>query len=113
MAPLIEELRLLVDDAKMMASAELAFQKSRAQVVAAGARNLALFGLFALIFVIFALGALTVGLLLALTPLVTAWGATAIVFGGLGLAALLCLRGALAGLRRIRSAFGGEQDEPE
>lgn len=112
MAPLIEALRLLADDARTFASSELTFQKARAQVAAAGLRNLALFGLFALIFVVFALGALTVGLLLALTPLVSAWGATAIVVGGLGLAAALCLRSALAGLRRIRGAFGGDQGGP-
>jgi hypothetical protein len=113
MAPLLDELRLLADDARTFATTELAFQQARAQVAAAGIRNLALFGLFALIFVVFALGALTVGLLLALTPLVTAWGATAIVVGGLGLAAALCLRGALTGWRRIRGAFTSEQGKPE
>jgi len=111
MAPLLDDLRQLAGEARTMAAAELAFQQARAQVAAAGARNLALFGLFALIFVVFALGALTIGLLLALTPLVTAWGATAIVVGGLGLAAALCLRGALAGWRRIRGAFVNDQDQ--
>ncbi len=113
--PLLGEARRLADDARTYASAELAFQLARARVVGFGARNLALYGLFALVFVIFALGALTIGLLIALTPLVTAWGATAIVVGLLGLAALLCLRGAIAGWRRITRAVtapDGKAGEP-
>jgi membrane protein implicated in regulation of membrane protease activity len=58
-------------------------------VAAKGLKDVALFGLAALIVAVFGLGALVVGLLMALAPLVTAWGATAIVAGGLFLIALL------------------------
>ncbi|MDE2619907.1 MAG: phage holin family protein [Sphingomonadales bacterium] len=109
---LVAEARRLADDARTYASAEVAFQLARARVVGLGARNLALYGLFAVVFVIFALGALTIGLLIALTPLVTAWGATAIVVGLLALGALLCLRGALRGWRRITRAVAGTDAEP-
>lgn len=61
----------------------------RAQIAARGVRDIALFGLIALIVAVFGLGALVVGLLLALAPLVTAWGATAIVAGGLFVVALV------------------------
>lgn len=106
--PLIAELRLLLQDATTFARSEIAYQTSRARVVGAGLRNIALLALFALIFVVFALGGLTVGLLLALTPLVTAWGATAIVVGTLLLGAALCLLAGLGSWRRMKRRLAGE-----
>lgn len=53
-----------------------------------GLKDVTLFGVAALVVAVFGLGALVVGLLMALTPIVTAWGATAIVAGGLFLIAL-------------------------
>lgn len=47
-----------------------------------------MFGAIAFTVAIFALGALVIGLLMALAPIVSAWGATAIVAGGLALVAL-------------------------
>lgn len=67
----------------------MAYRKAQAQVAAKGVRDIALYGLIALIVAVFGLGALVVGLLMALAPLVTAWGATAIVAGGLFLVAVL------------------------
>lgn len=58
-------------------------------MAARGLKDVALFGLIAFTVAVFGLGALVVGLLLALAPLVTAWGATAIVAGGLFLIALI------------------------
>jgi hypothetical protein len=52
-------------------------------VAAKGLKDVALFGLVAFTVAVFGLGALVVGLLMALAPIVTAWGATAIVAGGL------------------------------
>ena len=101
MAPLFDDLRQFADEARAYAGAELAFQKARGRVVATGVRRLALLGVCAFVFAVFALGALVVGLLLALTPLVTAWGATAIVAGGLVLAALVSVRGAVGAWRRM------------
>lgn len=91
---LISDLRRLADDAKTLAQAELAYQTSRAVVAGGAARSIAMYGALAAVFAVFALVALTVGLLLALIPLVSAWGATAIVAGGLALAAFLCVKGA-------------------
>ena len=90
-AGLVADVRALAADAKNLAEAELAYQTSRARVAGAAARNMAIYGVAAFVLAFFALGALTVGLLLALTPLVTAWGATAIVVGVLALAAFGCV----------------------
>lgn len=105
-SPLIAELRLLVQDVTGLARSEIAYQTTRARVVSAGLRNIALALLFTLIFVIFALGGLTVGLLLALTPLVSAWAATAIVVGALLLGAALCLAAGLGSWRRMKRLLG-------
>jgi hypothetical protein len=58
--------------------------------------------------VFFALMALTVGLLIALTPLVTAWGATAIVFGGLLVVAACCALLATGRWRRMTAMLSDE-----
>lgn len=76
-----EELGAIIDDARLYATAELVFQKTRARVfgksigVAAGAI------LLALVLLHIALIAMAVGLVIALEPLVTIWGAIAIVVG--------------------------------
>lgn len=101
---LIGDVRRLIDDARTFAEAELAYQKSRASVTAAAAKSILLYGIVAAVLAVFGLGALTVGLLLALTPLVTAWGATAIVAGTLFLIAFICMKLAGARLKRTKSA---------
>lgn len=110
-APLLADLRELAGEARDYAAAELALQTSRVRTVGIGVRRMALFGVFALMFVIFAIGGLTVGLLLALTPLVTAWGATAIVVGLWVLIALGCVRAAMGAWARMRRSIAGPVDE--
>jgi hypothetical protein len=97
---LVEEIATLIDDAELYARAELAFQKTRARLTL---RNLGVAAgsvLIGLILLHIALIALAVGLVIALEPLVTIWGAIAIVVGImlLGVAALLLLA-----LRRTRA----------
>ena len=87
---LMEEASALIDDARTYAEAEIAFQKTRAAL--AGRLVGVSLGLVivALILLHIAFLALAVGLVMALEPLVTIWGAIAIVFGGLmGLVGLL------------------------
>jgi hypothetical protein len=80
---LMGEIGALIDDGRTYAEAEIAFQKTRAKLagrtigVAAGSLVLAI------ILLHIALLALAVGLVIALAPLVTIWGAIAIVVGGL------------------------------
>lgn len=106
-APLIAALKALWDDLVMLLHAEVQFQSSRARVVSLGLRKMAVLALAGLILAVFFLGALVVGLLLALTPLVTAWGATAIVAGGLGLAVAWCGWRGLRAWRAMRRALEG------
>lgn len=80
---LIEDLRLLAGDARTLAEAEFAYQKSRAGVLSSGLGKIAAIGGIALLLVALALVALVVGLVFALTPVLTAWGATAVVTVGL------------------------------
>lgn len=101
----IGDVRRLVDDAKTLAQAELAYQSSRAAVAGGAAKAIVIYGLVAAVFAVFGLVALTVGLLLALTPLVTAWGATAIVAGGLFLLAFICVKAAGARWNRAKTAL--------
>lgn len=104
---LVADIRQLATDARTLAEAELAYQTSRAKVAGEAARNVAICGVAAFVLVFFALGALTVGLLLALTPLVTAWGATAIVVGVLVLGAFACVAAAARRIRRLRALLAG------
>ena len=104
---LLDDVEALIADGKLYLEAELAFQKSRAGYVAAGAKTIAALGALAAALVVLALIGLTVGLILALTPLITAWGATAVVVLALLLGAWLCVRSALARWRRITQLAGG------
>ena len=76
---LIEDLRLLAGDARTLAEAELAYQKSRAGALGAGLGKIAGIGAVAALLAILSLVAMVVGLVFALTPVLTAWGATAVV----------------------------------
>ena len=76
-----DDINALVDDARTYAEAEVAFQKTRAGLAGkAAARALALLVL-AVVLLHIALIALAVGAVIALAPLVTIWGAIAIVVG--------------------------------
>lgn len=93
---LAEELRQLVADGRTLLEAELAYQKSRATLAGQGLKSLLGWGALALALVFFALMALVLGALLALTALVGAWIATAIVVATLLGAATLAARTAAA-----------------
>lgn len=111
LAPLIEDVRQLAADARTMAEAELAYQKSRGIVAAGAAKSIAIHGALAGALAFYALGALVVGLLLALTPLVTAWGATAIVVGVLLIGMFVCVKAINRRLARTRAALADNDAE--
>jgi hypothetical protein len=112
---LIEELGAVIDDARLYATAELAFQKTRAKLlgrnvgVAAGAIVLAL------ILLHIALIAMAVGLVIALAPLVGIWGAIAIVVGAmlLGVGALVYFAASKGRIIEEMFAPSPAQAEPE
>lgn len=93
---LVDDVRALVDDGRTLVEAELAYQKSRAVVVGAGAKGVAGWGALALALAFFALMALVVGLILAVGTLIGPWWAMAAVFILLlvfsGLCALIAAR---------------------
>ena len=76
---LLDDLRQLADDGRALAKAEAAYQQSRARLAGGSLGKIAAFGGAALVLVFFAVMGLVFGLILALTPLITAWGATAVV----------------------------------
>ncbi len=106
---LADDLRQLAEDSKAFAKAEAAYQKARAAYAGNQARGLAIRGGLALALGFFALMALTLGLVLALTPVLTAWGATAVVFLGLLLLGLILAASAAAKWRgMVRMLTQGE-----
>jgi hypothetical protein len=88
---LVEDIRRLAGDAQTTARAELAYQQSRAKLIASSVGGIVGRAALALALLFFALMGLVLGAILALTPALTAWGATAVVF-----AILLICAGALA-----------------
>lgn len=74
-----DDLRELKDDALAALNAEIEFQKARASFAAGSLKGVAIFGIGAALLAFFALVALTVGLLMALSTLIGPLGATAVV----------------------------------
>jgi uncharacterized membrane protein YqjE len=103
--PLGDDLRGLVDSGLALARAEVELQQARAGYAAGKLKGIALLGLLALTLVFFALVALTVGLVVGLTPLLGAIGATLAVFGGLLLVAAVSALVAASQWKRMTTAL--------
>lgn len=80
---LITEIAALIDGGRTYAEAEIGFQKTRAKLAGRNLGTVVVCIILALILVHIALLALAVGLVIALAPLLSIWGAIAIVVGGL------------------------------
>lgn len=105
-ASLRDDVSALVEDARTYAEAEIAFQKTRAQLAGKrGGRALVLVVL-ALVLLHIALIALAVGAVIALAPLVTIWGAIGVVVGVLLAGVVLLVRGAAADGQVLVALFG-------
>ena len=102
---LLDDLKTLLGDGRNYVEAELAFQKNRVGHTAALARASALYLAVALALVHLALIALVVGLVIALSPLVGPWLATAIVVGLLLAVALLLVQRLRGKLSEIRDMY--------
>ncbi len=107
---LIDDVDALIDDARTYFDAELTYQKSRAAFVADCLKKGVGFIVVALVLVFLALIGFTVGLVIALTPLITAWGATAVVVLGYLLIALLMVRSAISAFKGIKRALNENED---
>ncbi|RPF70231.1 phage holin family protein [Aurantiacibacter spongiae] len=99
---LFDDVEALVDDVRTYVDTEVSFQKSRAKFVADRIKTAAIFGAGAGIVALIAAIALSIGLIIALTPLITAWGATAVVVLALGVVAYLLVRKARGAIEHMR-----------
>lgn len=107
---LVNELAALIDDGRTYAEAEIAFQKTRA-TLAGKSIGLALgFAVVAVILLHIALLALAVGMVMALAPLVSIWGAIAIVVGVLLLGTATLGYTAMSRGKLVGAMFRSEKD---
>ncbi|TCM21993.1 putative superfamily III holin-X [Novosphingobium sp. PhB165] len=102
---LAQDLKLLAEEARTLAQAELAFQKTRAAYVGAEARTIALFGVLAAVVVFFALMALVFGLVLSLASVLGPWLATAVATLALLVIAAILGLSARGRVKRVRSVL--------
>jgi hypothetical protein len=106
---LLDDVRALIDDGKTYLEAELGFQKTRAVFVADRAKSTMVFGALAALLGFLALIGLVVGSIIALTPYLTAWGASALVVAILLLAAALAARAAGRKWSSLMRAIAGDR----
>lgn len=108
---LADDVFALLEDGKTYAEAEVAFQKSRAGFAANRLKGAIVFALGAFGVFHLALIAGTVGLVIALAPLIGPWAATAVVTAGLiilGITLVWLLKGRIDD---IRDAFSEPEDD--
>ncbi len=108
---LLADVEDLIGDAQTWFDAELGYQKVRAAFVGANLKQALALGIAAVLLLVVAVMGLTFGLVLALTPLVSAWGATAIVVGLLLLGALLSTLGARKAWGALMGAIREDGEE--
>jgi hypothetical protein len=91
---LVEDVEALIEDGKTYLEAEIAYQKTRVAFIADGAKEAIVYVAVSSAFAVLALIGLTVGLIIALSPILTPFGASALVVGLLIACALLAARAA-------------------
>lgn len=106
-----DDITALADDARTYAEAEIAFQKTRAGLAGKAAGRALVLLVLAVMLLHIALIALAVGAVIALAPLVTIWGAIAIVVGVL-LAGVATLVLSAVGDGKALAAMFGSGDRP-
>lgn len=109
-ASLKDDLTVLVEDARTYAATEIAFQKTRAGLAGKSGARALVFLVLALVLLNLALVALAVGAVIALAPLVTIWGAIAIVVGVLLAGVVLLVMGAVSEGQTLGAMFGSGGD---
>lgn len=108
---LFADLQALAADGRNFLEAEIAFQRTRLAYAGGRGKSALIAIALALVLAIFALFALIIGVLLALTPYLSAWGATALVVGVILLVAILLAMSALRNFQRIKAAFHEDDEE--
>jgi F0F1-type ATP synthase assembly protein I len=107
---MFDDVEALIDDARTYVDAEISFQKTRVGFVFDRLKYAVVFGIAAAFIAIIAVIGLTVGLIIALTPLITAWGATAVVVLGLLAVAYVLVRKAGSAWQELTSAFAPDEE---
>jgi uncharacterized membrane protein YqjE len=105
-----DDITALVDDARTYAEAEIAFQKTRARLAGKKAGRALVLLVLALVLLHIALIALAVGAVIALAPLVTIWGAIAIVVGVLLIGVALLVWSASGDGKALLAMFDAGED---
>ncbi|WP_338445833.1 phage holin family protein [Pelagerythrobacter marensis] len=105
---LTEDILALLEDGKTYLEAEKAFQKSRAAFVADKGKRGVVRGLAAFAMIHLALIGMVVGLVIALSPLLTVWGAIAAVTGVLLVGGIVLTRSAINQFRAAGRSFGDD-----
>lgn len=112
---MVAQLRALYQDGRELVDAELSFQRARLNAVGTQVRAMALLAFVGLVLLSCVLIALTVGTMIALAPLIGAWGAMgATAAGSLALAAL-CFWLAARRIGKVTALFASDTatDEPD
>ncbi len=100
----------LLEDGRTYVEAEIAYQKSRAALIASKGKRGTVLALASFAFLNSALIALVVGLVITLAPVLTPLGATVAVVGMLLLGAVACALLARSRFRRLAKVFDGESE---
>lgn len=100
-----EDVEALIEDGKTYFQAEVAFQKARAAFLAEEAKRALVLGVVGALFASLTLIGLTVGIIVALAPLVGPWTAVAIVVAALALCTFLALWKAQGHWKRLMGAM--------
>ena len=108
---LADDVSALIDDGKTYLQAEIAFQKTRAGYAGEKTKQGVVFGLAALAFLHLALIALVVGLVIALGPYLTPFGAVAVVVGVLLVGVAIFALKAENRFKALGDAFKSGDDE--
>lgn len=106
---LVEDVRALVEDGKLLAEAEIDFHKKRASYAANAAKGIGARFAAAAVFAFFALMALVVGLVLALGQVITYWGSTAVVTAVLAIIAIVLAKGAKSRLDHTKHIISDKE----
>nr|WP_298927679.1 phage holin family protein [uncultured Erythrobacter sp.] len=106
-----DEIAALIDDGRTYAEAEIAFQKTRAGIAGKSIGFSVAYVVVAIISLHIAVLALAVGMVMALEPLVTIWGAIAIVVGVLLLGTILLVLKAKGHAERLGLMFGSSNKD--
>lgn len=107
---LMEDVRLLVGEARTFAQAELAYQKTRAAFVGAETRSIAVLGIGAVVLVLFAVVALVLGLVIALGTLIGPWLAMIVVPVAVLVVAAIMAVSARTRVKRMMALLSSKED---